>query len=155
MQCKCKEDVPTGLCFELHCTPTAQQRPRHMTTHSGIHRAYKSGSQKANERTLEAMLMPHVPKMALEGALELQFVASLPVPSSVTKRQREAMLCGKIRPTVKPDLDNVTKQLKDSMTRMHFWHDDKQVVRMVCEKVYAECGMWAVTVRVIGEGRQK
>lgn len=47
--------------FTIQAVPTAQQRVRH--TRTG--RAYKSSDQEANERTLEAMLMPYAPEKPL------------------------------------------------------------------------------------------
>ena len=44
------------LRFVLNCIPTAQQRPRHMRTKTGIDLTYKSEAQAANERTLEAVV---------------------------------------------------------------------------------------------------
>jgi len=49
-------------------------------------------------------------------------------------------------------LDNLTKQLKDAMTRLQFWHDDRQVVRLACEKRYGETGRWEVCIREMMEG---
>ena len=44
------------------------------------------------------------------------------------------------------------KQIKDAMTRLQFWHDDRQVMRIVCEKRYGEVGRWEVCVRGTREG---
>ena len=142
------------LRFVLNCIPTAQQRPRHMRTKTGIDLTYKSEAQAANERTLEANLQPFVPLKPLSGALELKFTAVFPIPKSVNKRERQAMLAGEIGHTVKPDLDNLAKQLKDAMTRMRFWQDDKQVVRLVGDKRYGETPCWIVQVREIAAARQ-
>lgn len=138
------------ISFTLNCTPTAQARVRH-AVRNGHAVAYKSDAQKANEATLEASLTPHTPLNALEGALELFFIAFLPTPHAASKNAIEGMLRGKIWHTKKPDLDNIAKQLKDAMTRKHFWHDDRQVVRLSCEKRYAKAGRWEVCVRKAGE----
>ncbi len=135
-----------SLSFTLNCVPTAQMRPKHATI-NGIHCAYKAKGQKANEATLEALLAPFVPDKPLEGALSLYFAAYFPVPKSASKKQRYAMLAGIEAHTKKPDLDNLAKQLKDAMTRLQFWHDDKQVVRLYCGKHYGEYGRWAVEVK--------
>ena len=142
------------LTFRLNCVPTAQARPRHMRTKSGISIAYKSERQVANEATLEALLAQFAPEKPLGGGLGLLFTAVLPVPASAGKRTREAMLDGEIGPTVKPDLDNLAKQLKDCMTRLRFWNDDRQVVRLECEKIYGEEPCWMVAVeRLCGARR--
>lgn len=150
-QCACRQ----CLTFVLRCIPTAQQRPRHMSTPNGFHRAYKSARQEANEQTLHALLLPHIPREPLWGSLELAFRAIFPIPMSASKREREEMLAGAIGHTTKPDLDNLTKQLKDCMTRMRFWGDDKQVVRCICSKEYGSEPRWIVTVRQIAGARRK
>lgn len=128
------------LKFRLNCIPTAQARARHMTTKSGLSVSYKSANQKANERTLEALLAPYAPKTPLAGPLVLEFVAALPVGKSDSKKLREAKLTGMVAPEKKPDLDNILKNLMDCMTRLQFWTDDVQVVCLRCEKIYAEQG---------------
>ena len=42
-----------------------------------------------------------------------------------------------IRPTVKPDCDNLAKSILDSLNGLAY-HDDKQVVELVVKKYYAE-----------------
>lgn len=143
------------LSFCLPITPTAQQRPRH--ARFGAHDVtYKSATQKANERTLEACLLPHRPKTPLSGPLELSFRATFSAPRSRPKKRREAALLGKIWHTSKPDTDNLAKQLKDAMTRLGFWGDDRQVAvygRM--EKLYGERGEWRVRVRELENGEKR
>lgn len=145
----------TALDFTLHCVPTAQQRPRHMRTKSGIDVTYKSSAQRSNEATLDALLALHAPENPLTGGLELHFTAFMPLPMSESKKRKKAMLSGHIGHTVKPDLDNLCKQLKDAMTRSRFWHDDRQVVRLVCEKVYSLEPCWKISVRNVCEARVK
>lgn len=141
--------------FTIRCVPTAQQRPKHMRTKTGKDITYKSDAQKANENTLEALLLPYVPKSPFSGGIELQFIAFMPLPLSESKKRKEAMLNGHIGHTVKPDLDNLCKQLKDAMTRLRFWNDDRQVVRLICEKAYSLDPCWKISVRNVCEARKK
>ncbi len=65
-------------------------------------------------------------------------------------------MLGKIWHTSKPDTDNLAKQLKDAMTRLGFWGDDRQVAaygRM--EKLYGERGEWRVRVRELENGEKR
>jgi len=133
------------LKFTLPIVPTAQARPR-VAVRGKFAQAYKTKDQQANERTLEACLLPHRPTAPFSGPLVLRFVAGLPIPKSASKKAREAMLYGEEYPAKKPDLDNLAKQLKDALTRLQFWNDDSQVVALTCEKIYAETGFWAVAV---------
>ena len=138
------------LSFTLPCVPSAQQRARH-ATRNGLSVAYKSASQKANERTLDALLARYAPLSPMAGAVSLEFRAVFPTPKSVSKSRRAAMLRGQQYHTHKPDLDNLAKQLKDAMTRLQYWYDDRQVVRLICQKAYGEVGRWEVCVREMGE----
>ena len=130
------------LRFILPIIPTAQQRARHARTG----RAYKSAAQEGNERTLEAVLLAHKPEKPLCGPVRLSFTAFMPIPASASKKRREAMQAGKIGHTVKPDVDNLSKQLLDAMTRLRFWEDDRQVVELVARKRYDESPRWVVDV---------
>ena len=131
------------LAFTLPVVPTAQARPRH-TRHG---HTYKSAGQIAAEQTLEALLVPHIPENALDGPLELCFMACLPIPKSAGKKAREAMLGGISGHTKKPDLDNLAKQLMDAMTRLRFWNDDRQITRLVAEKRYSDSPCWQITLK--------
>lgn len=130
------------MTFELHIIPTAQQRARH--TRAGM--AYKSAAQEANERTLEAVLIRYRPEKPLSGPVRLVFTACMPMPASASKKRRAAMQEGKIGHVVRPDVDNLSKQLLDAMTRLRFWEDDRQVVELVARKRYDENPRWVVEV---------
>lgn len=77
----------------------------------------------------------------LAGPVVLTFAALMPVPDSWPQWKRAAALAGGISPTVKPDLDNIEKALKDGLNGV-LWKDDAQVVSVVKEKLYApEAGL--------------
>lgn len=139
------------IAFTLSIIPTAQARARHGVV-KGRSMTFKFGAQRANEQTLDALLAPHAPASPLDGGVVLEFRAVFPPPKSASKKARAAMLRGIESHTKKPDLDNLTKQLKDAMTRLQFWHDDRQVVRLACEKRYGETGRWEVCIREMMEG---
>lgn len=61
----------------------------------------------------------------------------------------KSMLVGEIRPTKKPDLDNISKVICDGITKVgRVWFDDSQVVEETLQKYYAEKPK--VIVEVIG-----
>lgn len=72
----------------------------------------------------------------LDGPLLLKLLAVFAVPASWSQRKRQEALSGAIRPTVKPDADNIMK-LIDSLNGI-VWHDDRQVVTATLRKVYGE-----------------
>jgi Holliday junction resolvase RusA-like endonuclease len=67
----------------------------------------------------------------LTGPLKIELAFQVPIPPSWPNWKREAAERGEIAPTVKPDLDNFEKAVKDAMNGI-VWVDDAQVVR--CEK---------------------
>ncbi len=139
------------ITFTLNATPTPQQRARHSSAH-GFHRSYKTETQEANEDTLHALLLPHVPKKPLEGAVRVVFTAYMPIPARVSKKKRARLVeLEKVPHIHRCDLDNIIKQLLDAMTRMKFWVDDGQVFKIQCEKVYSGTPRWEVCVERVTE----
>ena len=59
------------------------------------------------------------------------------IPKSESKKKRELMLSGKLRPTKKPDADNICKSVLDGLNKAAYL-DDTQVVELVCEKYYSD-----------------
>ena len=68
------------------------------------------------------------------------------IPASFSKQKRKDALAGIIRPTKKPDLDNIAKCFLDSQNGV-IYHDDKQVVNLHVTKVYAETPAVEVMVK--------
>lgn len=64
---------------------------------------------------------------------------------SATKANRELMLTGKIRPTVKPDWDNIGKLVSDALNGIAY-DDDKSVVDAVVRKYYSDRPRTQITV---------
>ena len=55
------------------------------------------------------------------------------------------MLNGELRPTKKPDCDNIAKVILDALNGIAY-HDDSQVVELVVHKHYAETTRVNVTL---------
>jgi Holliday junction resolvase RusA-like endonuclease len=72
---------------------------------------------------------------ALPVAIEID--AYFPVPQSWSQKKAEQALAGIVLPNVKPDWDNISKSVCDSLKRI-VWEDDKQVVMGRVRKMYAE-----------------
>lgn len=109
--------------------PKAQMRARHGRAKSGFSVTYKADAQRRSEAELISLLEQHRPEgHPLEGPVFLLVKAFLPIPASWPQKKRAGATMGQIRPTSKPDLDNLVKNLKDCLTSLSFWQDDKQVV---------------------------
>lgn len=77
-------------------------------------------------------------EMAAAGIpLTLEITAVFGVPERFSKAVRQKMLACEIRPTKRPDADNIAKIVADALNGVA-WHDDSQVVSMAVSKVYGE-----------------
>lgn len=76
-------------------------------------------------------------KERLEGQIEAHIEAFFSIPKSSSKKKREQMLNGDIRPEKKPDIDNIVKSILDSCNELAY-KDDSQVVSLAVEKWYAD-----------------
>ncbi len=70
-----------------------------------------------------------------EEALKVQMLIGIGIPKSTGKKKREEMLEGKIRPSKKPDIDNVIKSVLDALNG-EAYSDDKQIVEIRAVKYY-------------------
>jgi len=52
---------------------------------------------------------------------------------------------GVLRPTTKPDIDNLVKGIKDSLSKV-LWYDDSQVTELVARKLYSDNPRAEVTI---------
>ena len=127
--------------------PTAQMRARHGTA-GGFSRTYKHEKQEARENVLMALLAKFQPAEPMQGEIMLGVKAYLPIPTSKPKGWKAAAASGQVRPTTKPDLDNIIKNIKDCLSMMRFWHDDKQVVGYLpgTGKYYSDSPRWEVEI---------
>lgn len=79
-----------------------------------------------------------------EGPVAVVMIAFFAVPASWSRKDRADALAGHIRPTGKPDGDNVLKML-DALNGL-MWNDDAQVVEATVVKLYAEKAMLRVAI---------
>ncbi|WP_319764475.1 RusA family crossover junction endodeoxyribonuclease [Maridesulfovibrio sp.] len=136
------------LKFTIPITPVAQKRARHAVR--GKHAcAYKHKDQRSAEQVLNTFLKDFQPTQPLTGPLVLGVRAFLPIPKSKPKKFKAAAQAGEIRPIVKPDMDNVLKHIKDCMSQMRYWGDDKQVVEYLpgTGKYYSDQPRWEIELR--------
>lgn len=132
----------------IQLTPKGQRRARH-TARGGFSRAYKDPRQVAEENALEFALLASRPLEPISGPVLLGVRAYLPIPASRPKKWKAAAVAGEIRPTTTPDLDNLLKHLKDCLTMMRYWVDDRQVVEYLpgTGKYYSDSPRWEIEIR--------
>ena len=69
--------------------------------------------------------------------LDMRIIACYGIPASKSKKIKEQMKQGILRPTKKPDMDNVIKAIADSLNNIAY-HDDTQIVDCQIRKFYSE-----------------
>lgn len=71
------------------------------------------------------------------ASLSLEIKAFFGIPKSASKKRKVLMTEGKIRPTKKPDIDNVFKVIADSLNGIAY-KDDAQIISGTVSKFYSE-----------------
>ena len=81
-----------------------------------------------------------------DAMLDVRIFAYYPIPKSAGKKKRQAMLDGLIRPTKKPDWDNIGKVVCDALNGIAY-RDDAQIVNSMVRKFYGEVPRVVVIIR--------
>lgn len=114
--------------------PKGKQRPR--MTRQGI--TYTPKETVVYENLVKTCFQGQNPNYKyIDGYIRATISAYYSIPKSVSKKKRQQMIDNIIRPTKKPDLDNVAKMILDALNKVAY-DDDKQVVELIIKKYYAE-----------------
>jgi len=82
----------------------------------------------------------------LEGPLRLDVDCYAVVPKSWSKKKRADALGHRVRPTGKPDADNLLKSISDGLNLV-IWVDDSQIVNAQVRKWYSDAPRVEITVQ--------
>ena len=82
----------------------------------------------------------------LETPVTVAIYIRVGLPASYSKQKRKDSMEGILKPTKKPDIDNIAKCFLDAMNDIVYF-DDKQVVNLHITKVYAETPAVEVMVK--------
>ena len=120
--------------------PVAKGRPR--VTTWGTYTPEKT----VNYETLIKEMFAIGGHEKLNGQLIMGVNAYFAIPKSASKRNRALMIACKIRPTKKPDFDNIGKIVGDALKGLAF-DDDSQVVTGIVRKFYSETPRMVIAIR--------
>lgn len=101
------------LQFTIILEPKGQKRARSRAINSNgrsYAMTYKDKGQRLEEDKLITLMYAHRPPQPLQGPLARGSRQYLPIPKSKPKKWQAAALAGEIRPTTKPDLDNLHQE---------------------------------------------
>ena len=99
----------------------------------------------------------HVRKLAMqqykgkpiEGPVAVKILVHRYTPQSFGKTKIAMALAGALRPTTKPDLDNLCKGIVDALKGI-VWRDDAQIVKLEIEKWYSDNPRAEIEISQIG-----
>ena len=111
--------------------PVAKGRPR--VTRYGTYTPEKT---KNYETLVKELYFVKHKQTLFEGELKINIKAYFRIPKSASKKKRAEMISGKIRPTKRPDWDNVGKTVTDALNGVAY-EDDSQIVSATVEKYYS------------------
>ena len=127
------------LKFTIPGEPTGKARPK-FSTFGGHVRAItpkKTVSYENFVKLAYSQAYPGRVPFEKDVPLLVTIKAYYKMPASVSKKRREAMLEDKIRPTKKPDADNLAKAVLDALNGIAYY-DDSQIVTLTVDKLYSD-----------------
>lgn len=133
--------------FTVLGEPKGKGRPRFSTM---------TGSASTPKRTVNYETLVHMEYMSQcpgiqfpdDAMLDMRILAYYSIPKSASRKKKAAMLAGDIRPTKKPDMDNVVKIIADSLNQVAY-RDDTQIVDCQCRKFYSNEPRVEVIIRQV------
>jgi Holliday junction resolvase RusA-like endonuclease len=145
------DDEKKPLVIELLGEPKGKGRPRFARRTGHAYTPQETASYEACLRHEAALAMAG--RAPLEGPLLVQVAAHFEIPASWSAKKRAAALAGEIRPTKRPDWENVAKML-DALNEV-VWRDDAQVVSGLIEKHYSDRPRLRVEVAVLAAQQEQ
>lgn len=139
------------VCFTVHGEPKGKGRPRfNRTTGHAI-----TPMDTVNYESLvhlEYMRQCGDRRFPDDAMLEMRVKAYYAIPKSKSKKMKTLMREGAVRPTKKPDQDNIIKIVADALNGVAY-RDDVQIVDCLCRKFYSDVPR--VEVRILEASRME
>lgn len=133
--------------FKVPGEPVGKGRPRFVRATG---RTYTPEKTERYENLVKLAFIKEYPDIApIEGPISVYMVANFSVPKSWSKKKQALAIAGVLRPTKKPDTDNIAK-IKDALNGIA-WVDDAQVVEESISKNYTEVPNLTIIIETLGE----
>lgn len=139
--------------FTVLGEPKGKGRPR-FSTQTG--RAF-TPKQTVNYETLvhtEYMVQCNGFRFPDDAMLDMRILAFYSIPKSGSKKVKKQKLENTIRPTKKPDMDNVVKLVADALNQVAY-KDDTQIVDCQVRKFFSEDPRIEVTIKEVATGKEE
>ena len=112
--------------------PVPKGRPRFANGH-----AYTPKETRWYEEAVQTIARTAI-KQPLTGPLRMEIQFYLPIPKSWSQAKKRLAEDGLIVPSTKPDIDNLSKAIMDSLSGGIGYSDDKQIVELHTYKWYGK-----------------
>ena len=131
--------------FEVPGEPRGKGRPRFIKQTG---KAYTDSETKAYENKIVAYYRKQLGNFRWPDSafISVQVTAHYPIPKSATKAVTAAMRAGTMRPSRKPDIDNVMKIVLDALNGVAY-KDDSRVVCVEAQKIYSDVPRLEIRMR--------
>ena len=135
--------------FTVLGNPFGKQRPK-FARHGKFVQTYTPEETLLHEKIIAQVYedVANGKKFQKKVPLDIQITAYYPIPKSTSKKKRKEMLEHRIRPVVKPDLDNIAKLIYDALNGVA-WHDDNAIVDTQIHKFYSENPRVEIFIQVV------
>ena len=122
--------------FEIPGEPQGKGRPR-FSSIAGHVRARTPDKTVLYENLVKTAYVAAADGKTFSGdaMLRMSIIAWFSMPKSASRKRLEDMRCCNVRPTKKPDIDNIAKVVADSLNGIAY-RDDAQIVGMTVGKYY-------------------
>ncbi|MGX4600263.1 RusA family crossover junction endodeoxyribonuclease [Faecalimicrobium sp. JNUCC 81] len=130
--------------FTIEGEPVGKDRPR-FNTNTG--RAYTTDKTRMYEDYIKLLYRSQV-KHFFDSYVRLSIKAYYSIAKSDSKKKKQDKLLNILRPSKKPDGDNILKLIADSLNTIAY-KDDAQVVEMNVEKYFSDNPRVEVTIEEI------
>ena len=120
--------------FKIYGDPKGKGRPRFSAK---LGRAYTPKETVRYENLVKLEYKAQSGQWFGDNPIKCDIMVYFQIPKSVSKKVKEKMRNGEIRPTKKPDWDNIGKIICDSLNGIAY-ADDKQIVDGGVHKYYCK-----------------
>lgn len=108
--------------------------------------------RSSEKKRVKAEMLSKRPEK-LEGPLRINLIFNIYIPKSASKKKQLEMEEGVLKPTKKPDLDNLVKFILDCSNGILF-HDDSHILEITASKRYSKAPSTILHVETIEQNSQ-
>ncbi len=128
--------IAYSISFSVEGKARPKARPQSSSRHGFLRHYTPRATTNYEDAIRKAAVSALNGRSPFDGPVSMSVIVRRRPPSRVPKATREQMLAGHLRPTIRPDLDNILKAVADAMNKAII-RDDADIVDLVGAKRYA------------------